>query len=291
MGYDIIGFVNENKNSKNFIGKADELDELIFNYNIKEVIIALDKSKQQQIFSLIHKYKNKNINISVLPDLYEIVTGLCRIDIIPGLPIMQVDAKLLSRAERNMKRFMDLALSLVFLIFATPVMLILSIMIPLESRGSALFKQKRMMNETKEFEIFKFRSMKIDAEKDTGPVWAKRNDLRTTKVGKIIRKIWLDEIPQFINVLKGEMSIVGPRPERLHFVEILEKDIPFYRRRFAVKPGITGWAQVKHKYDESVEDVVQKLKYDFYYIENMSLLLDLKIIFLTLYMVIFRKGH
>jgi len=131
----------------------------------------------------------------------------------------------------------------------------------------------------------------MNAEKETGPIWADKEDNRVTVIGKILRKFWLDEIPQFINVLKGEMSIVGPRPERLHFVEILEKEIPFYRRRFFVKPGITGWAQVKHKYDESVEDVHKKITFDFYYIQNFSLWLDFKIIFLTVYMMLFGKGH
>ena len=131
----------------------------------------------------------------------------------------------------------------------------------------------------------------MDAENESGPVWAKINDDRATRVGHFLRKYWLDEIPQFLNVLKGEMSMVGPRPERLFFVKKLEKEIPFYRRRFVVKPGITGWAQVKHKYDETIEDVHQKLKFDFFYIENFSLWLDIKIIFLTCYLIIFGKGR
>ena len=133
--------------------------------------------------------------------------------------------------------------------------------------------------------------MQKNAEKETGPVWADINDDRITRIGRFLRKYWLDEIPQFINVLKGEMSMVGPRPERLHFVELLEKDIPFYRRRFSVKPGITGWAQIKQKYDKNVDDVRQKLKYDFFYIENLSLFLDFKILFITMYMILFGKGR
>jgi len=146
------------------------------------------------------------------------------------------------------------------------------------------------MNE-KVFSILKFRSMIQDAEKKSGPVWSSKDDPRITRVGKIIRKLRLDEIPQVINVLKGEMSFVGPRPERPYFVEKLSEEIPLYKRRLRVRPGITGWAQVKHKYDETIEDVKAKLRYDLFYIENMSLRMDLKIIFRTVFVVLFGKGH
>jgi lipopolysaccharide/colanic/teichoic acid biosynthesis glycosyltransferase len=142
-----------------------------------------------------------------------------------------------------------------------------------------------------EFRIIKFRSMFHDAEKLTGPVWSQKDDPRVTRVGKIIRKLRIDEIPQMFNVLKGEMSLVGPRPERPFFVEMLSKEIPFYKRRLKVRPGITGWAQVKHKYDETIEDVKIKLRYDLFYIENMSLRMDFKILFRTVFVVLFAKGH
>ncbi|MDP3832066.1 MAG: sugar transferase, partial [Ignavibacteriaceae bacterium] len=153
------------------------------------------------------------------------------------------------------------------------------------------FRQERCGKNGKVFKLFKFRSMYDDAEKLSGPVWSQKNDPRVTRVGKFIRKIRLDELPQMINVLKGEMSLVGPRPERPFFVEKLAEEIPYYKRRLKVKPGITGWAQVKHKYDESVEDVKTKLRFDLFYIENMSLRMDFKILFRTIFVVFLGKGH
>ena len=141
------------------------------------------------------------------------------------------------------------------------------------------------------FKIIKFRSMYKDAEKHTGPVWSQKNDPRVTRVGRILRRLRIDEIPQMYNVLKGEMSLVGPRPERPFFVEKLSTEIPYYKRRLKVRPGITGWAQVKHKYDESIEDVKIKLRYDLFYIENMSLRMDIKIMIRTMFVVLFGKGH
>ena len=141
------------------------------------------------------------------------------------------------------------------------------------------------------FKIVKFRSMRVDAEKLTGPVWSQKDDPRITKAGAFIRKVRIDEIPQMYNVLKGEMSIVGPRPERPFFVEKLSGEIPYYKRRLKVRPGITGWAQIKHKYDETIEDVKIKLRYDLFYIENMSIRMDFKIIFRTVFVVLFGKGH
>ena len=143
----------------------------------------------------------------------------------------------------------------------------------------------------KPFMVYKFRSMVQNAEKKSGPVWSSKDDPRITKVGKFIRKVRIDEIPQFINVFKGEMSLVGPRPERPFFVEKLSEEIPLYKRRLKVRPGITGWAQVKHKYDESIDDVKMKLRYDLFYIENMSIRMDINIIFRTVFVVLFGKGH
>jgi len=169
--------------------------------------------------------------------------------------------------------------------------LITAILIKLDSPGPVFYRQERMGLHGKIFRIVKFRTMYVDAEKNTGPVWSTKDDPRVTRIGKYVRKFRLDEIPQAYNVLKGDMSFVGPRPERPFFVEKLSKEIPLYKRRLKVRPGITGWAQVKHKYDESIEDVKVKLRYDLFYIENMSLRMDFKIIFRTIFVVFFGKGH
>ena len=193
--------------------------------------------------------------------------------------------------EKRLKRVMDVIVSFLILIISSPVIVIAALAIKLNSKGPVFFTQERSGMNGEPFTMIKFRSMYQDAEKKTGPIWSSKDDPRITRVGKIIRKLRIDEIPQFMNVLKGEMSIVGPRPERPFFVEKLSEEIPYYKRRLKVRPGITGWAQVKHKYDESIEDVKVKLRYDLFYIENMSLRMDFKIIFRTVFVVLFGKGH
>ncbi|SVE17425.1 uncharacterized protein METZ01_LOCUS470279, partial [marine metagenome] len=178
----------------------------------------------------------------------------------------------------GIKRFMDLVLSVLLFVTGLPFYIIFGLLIKLDSKGPVLFKQIRTGLQNSSFLLYKFRSMGFRAEADTGPIWTAQNDPRITKVGQFLRRFRFDEFPQLLNVLKGEMSLVGPRPERPFFVEKLKQEYPFYMRRLKVRPGITGWAQIKHPYDEQLEDVREKLRYDFYYIENVSLWLDLKII-------------
>jgi exopolysaccharide biosynthesis polyprenyl glycosylphosphotransferase len=193
--------------------------------------------------------------------------------------------------ERVVKRLIDIVVSLIVLVAGLPLWILIAILIKIDSRGPVIYKQERVGKDGKIFTLYKFRSMHENAEALTGPTWAMKNDPRVTRVGKILRKLHLDEIPQFVNVLKGDMSLIGPRPERPVFVEKLSKEIPLYRRRLKVKPGITGWAQVKYKYDESIEDVKKKLQYDLFYIENMSLRMDLKIIAYTILHILSGKGQ
>ena len=194
-----------------------------------------------------------------------------------------------SFAKRFTKRFLDMVLSLILLIVHLPVMFVLAVLIKLDSRGPVIFSQDRVGQNRKIYMMHKFRSMVDDAEKDSGPVWADDDDSRITRVGRVIRKLRMDEIPQLWNVLKGEMSFVGPRPEREYFVKELEEAIPYYGTRFTVKPGITGWAQISYGCGASVDDAVKKLDYDLFYIKNMSIFMDLMIVLRTIKIVLSRK--
>jgi exopolysaccharide biosynthesis polyprenyl glycosylphosphotransferase len=195
-----------------------------------------------------------------------------------------------SRTRRVMKRSVDLILSLVMLIVCLPLTGLIALLIKCDSKGPVIFSQYRVGQNRKIYRMHKFRSMVQDAETLSGPVWAEDDDPRITRVGRIIRKWRFDEIPQLWNVLKGDMSFIGPRPEREHFVDQLEKIVPYYRERHTVKPGISGWAQVSYGYGASVEDAVEKLNYDLFYIKNMTFFMDLMIVLRTIKIVLFRKG-
>lgn len=188
------------------------------------------------------------------------------------------------------KRFFDILSAILAMILLSPLFLFTAILIKLTSKGPVIFKQVRVGKDGKFFEIYKFRTMRVDAEKHTGPVWAKENDPRLIPVGKFLRRAHIDEIPQFVNVLKGDMSLIGPRPERPVFVEQFKKEIPDYEKRLTVKPGITGLAQVWHKYDESIEDVHKKIKYDVLYIKKLCFLTDLRILWRTVRVVFTGEG-
>ncbi len=297
LGLDIVGFLllgNEEKQlvgNNKILGSIDQIQKIVNDNNVKEVIIALDKHEHEQMLDVIAKCDFNDLTIKIVPDLYEIISGQARTNQLYGIPLVEINPQLMPVWERKIKRLMDIIFSSIILVVTLPVSLIVALAIKLDSKGPVFYKQIRVGKDNKQFKIYKFRSMYQDAEKHTGPVWSSKDDPRITRVGKIIRKFRLDEIPQFINVLRGDMSLVGPRPERPYFVERLSNEIPLYKRRLKVKPGITGWAQVKHKYDESIEDVKKKLQYDLYYIENISLRMDLKILFRTIFVVLFGKGH
>ncbi|RCK72892.1 MAG: Lipid carrier : UDP-N-acetylgalactosaminyltransferase [Ignavibacteriae bacterium] len=296
LGLDIIGFVvlnkdSDNNKSKEILCSINEIENVVTQYNVKEVIIALDKHEHEQLLDVIVKCDFNDLAIKIVPDLYEIISGQARTNQLYGIPLIEVNPQLMPVWERKVKRLIDITISLMFLILTLPLSLFIALAIKLDSRGPVFYLQERVGKDEKIFKIIKFRSMIENAEEESGPTWATKNDPRITRVGKILRRLRLDEIPQFINVLIGHMSLVGPRPERPYFVEELSKQIPLYKRRLRVKPGITGWAQVKHKYDESIEDVKKKLQYDIFYIENMSIRMDLKILFHTIAVVLLGKGH
>jgi exopolysaccharide biosynthesis polyprenyl glycosylphosphotransferase len=189
-----------------------------------------------------------------------------------------------------MKRTIDLILSLVLAVLAFPLMVLTALIVFLEDGGPVLYRQERVGENGRTFTLATFRSMRTDAEKGGKPIWAKDGDNRVTRIGRFIRKTRLDELPQLWNVVRGDMSFVGPRPERPFFVDQLSKEIPFYQQRHAVKPGLTGWAQVRYRYGSSLEDAMEKLRYDLYYIKHLSVFFDLTIVFDTVKVVLFRKG-
>ena len=232
----------------------------------------------------------RGVRVTDLPGLYERVTG--------EVPVASLKASWLIYGEgfpqgltrRLVKRAFDMAASLILLVVAAPVMLLTAIAIFLESGGPVIFRQERVGLGGRGFNVLKFRSMVTDAEKDGVPRWASSGDPRVTRVGRLIRKARIDELPQIFNVLKGEMSFVGPRPERPYFVDQLSEQVPFYGARHTVKPGVTGWAQVRYTYGATVEDAVRKLQFDLYYVKNHSVYLDLLILFHTIRVVLMGSG-
>jgi sugar transferase (PEP-CTERM system associated) len=232
----------------------------------------------------------RGINIIDGESFYERITGKVLVEKINPSWLIFSDGFVKSRLSRLSKRLVGLTLSTAMLVLLSPLLLVVALAIRMESKGPAIFKQERVGEDGETFTLYKFRSMRTDAEKQTGPVWAEEDDPRITRVGRIIRKVRIDELPQLWNVLKGDMSFVGPRPERPFFVEQLKKKIPYYNERFAVKPGVTGWAQIKYPYGSTEKDALEKLKYDLYYIKNMSVIMDLMVIFHTVKIVLLSRG-
>lgn len=292
LGYKIIGNINLNESKKNSesLGSLKDIRGIIQINEISEILIALESNEKEDLIEVIRYCSEEKVNMKILPDMYEIVSGMAKTNQIYGVALIEVMPDIMSPAGKLTKRIIDVVFSLVTLILLSPVLLIVSVLIKLDSKGPVFYRQVRVGRKGKEFTMIKFRSMTPEAE-EYGPEWSGENDPRITGLGKILRKTYIDEIPQMINVLKNEMSLIGPRPERPYFVEQLKKEMPYYYKRLSVKPGITGWAQIKHKYDSSLEDVKTKIQYDFYYIENMSLKLDFKIMINTIIVIILMKGH
>jgi sugar transferase (PEP-CTERM system associated) len=254
------------------------------------VLVALDEKRGRLPLEPLMQLRLRGIEIEEATSFFERISGKIGVETMLPSWLIFSDGFRSSPARRAGKRFVDLLLSSALLILAAPLMALLAIVVRLDSRGPALYRQRRMGRNGREFEVLKFRSMAQDAEELSGPTWAHKNDPRVTRVGKVIRKLRLDELPQLINVVRGEMSFVGPRPERRHFVEQLEKIIPYYSLRMAVRPGITGWAQVSYGYGATVEESLEKLKYDLYYIKNSNPLFDLWITLKTFKVLLSGSG-
>ena len=298
LGYKIVGFVSLDKKDKEgeydnkpVFGHLKSLHRIVEENDIEQVILCLGKVSNKKVIETIALCEELPVGIKVEPDLYQIVLGQARTNQIYGFPLIEVHPELMPPWEKKVKRLIDILFSLFGLIILSPILILFAFLIKIESAGPVFFKQKRVGRNGRIFTVYKFRSMIQDAERYTGPVWAGKSDPRITRIGRFIRKVRIDEFPQLINVLNGDMSLVGPRPERPYFVDKLKREYPLYTRRLKVKPGVTGWAQVKGKYDTTIEDVKEKLDYDLYYIDNISLRLDFLIMLYTIYVMLRFKGQ
>ena len=262
------------------LGRLAQLPELLKNENSFDgLIIAFDQTDLRKIWEILHAAEGQNLELFYVPDVLDILTARFHTLEVGGIPLPQLKAYVLSGWQGLLKRGFDVIVSAVSLFLFWPSFLVMAIAIKISSPGPVFFRQTRVSLDGNEFEMLKFRSMYADAERRTGPVWTQKEDPRVTAVGKVMRRISLDELPQLINVLKGEMSLVGPRPERRHFVEQFQEHVPKYLDRHRVRCGMTGWAQVNGLRGQS--SIEERTRYDLYYIENWSLWFDIKIILMT----------
>ncbi len=285
-GFRVVGFVDSNIRegehlNKKVLGKLSDLPAIIETQRAQFVLVAPEEKAYDALIEVFRSCGFLRIRFMIVADFYQMVIGLVRTVEIHGLPLVEVMPRLVSLWVMIVKRVMDILIGVVMSLFLLVITPLMALWIKLDSPGSVFYIQKRVGKWGKEFKLIKFRTMYVDAEAGAGAVWAEKDDPRVTRVGRFLRRNHLDELPQFINVLLGQMSIVGPRPERREFVEKFKQSIPLYERRLRITPGITGWAQVRHKYDETLEDVVEKVGYDLFYIDHISLALDLKIILAT----------
>ena len=294
-GNNIIGFIPVNdKNGtqlSRFIpqfGSLSDLKNIVNQYKIEEVIIALESSEHDSINRIMNILNECQVVIKAIPDLHDILTGKVKIETIYGTPLIRITHDLMPHWQLNVKRIIDLILSILALVILIPLIIVIIFGIKLSSKGPVLIKQERMGRFGKPFILYKFRSMYKDAESN-GPALTQKDDPRLTSFGRFLRKRKLDEIPNFWNVIKGEMSLVGPRPERQYYIDQIVRNAPHYVHLHKVKPGITSWGQVKFGYAENVDQMVKRLEYDLIYIENMSLFVDFQIIIYTLLTII--KGR
>jgi len=295
-GYEFVGFISiNNLNSKPLeselkkLGDLNNLSSIIQEYEVKEVILAIEQDDYGIIGQIINKLNVNDVSFKAIPGLYDILLGRVRISSVYDAPLIEITHKLNPEWQIALKKATDIIISLVSLILTLPVSLILAVAIKINSPGPVFYIQERIGRYGKPFKLTKFRSMFVDAEKN-GPALSTKSDPRITPIGRFMRRNRLDEIPNFLMVLKGDMSLVGPRPERKFYVDKLLKKAPHYIHLQKVKPGITSWGQVKYGYAENLDQMIERLNYDLIYIENMSYLVDIRILFYTIITILRGKG-
>jgi len=285
--YELIGLLTDDNpktySGITYLGPINSIEDVVHKHRVDDIVTNIKHTSSNELIHGLVTCKMKGVFIYDLPTFYENLRG--------QLPVLKIDEKwfffsngfehLGDKLYRRVKRIMDFSVSLFIFFVSLPFCLFISLLIKLDSKGPVFYIQERLGENEKPFKLIKFRTMVKDAEKKK-PIWAKKNDGRVTGIGKFLRRSRLDELPQLINIFFGNMSIIGPRPEREYFIRKLKKEIPFYSLRFSMKPGLTGWAQVNYQYGASVEDAVEKLMYDLYYIKNMSLFLDFRILLRTI---------
>lgn len=292
IGHQFVGFINLNgvdkqlSNQLDYLGHIDNVESILAEYEIEEVIIALESVEHDRLKTIISRVDSANVRIKILPDMYDILSGTVEMSNIFGALLINVSTDAMPIWQVTVKRLIDVFVSLLAVILLTPLYLVLALLVKFSSPGPIFFLQERIGKNGRTFNIIKYRTMYVGSEKN-GPQLSSSNDSRITKIGRFMRKSRLDEFPQFINVLKGDMSLVGPRPERQFYIDQIVQIEPQFIELTKVRPGITSWGQVKYGYAENVQQMLDRMKFDLLYLKNRSLSLDFKIMLYTI-LIIFK---
>lgn len=294
QGYILVGYVGASEQGElagqlPYLGNYEQLPEVIEEHKIEEVILTIESTNHADIIKVTNMLEGERVILKIVPDIYDMMSGSVRMDNVMGTALIEINHTIMPQWQQVVKRLSDIIISFIVLILCLPLYLALMIAVKRSSPGPIFFKQIRIGLHGKPFYIYKFRSMYVNAE-DAGPALAKEDDKRVTPLGKVLRKYRMDELPQFFNVLIGDMSLVGPRPERKFFIDQIIKIAPHYKQLQRVRPGITSWGQVKYGYAENVEQMVERLKFDILYIENISLAVDVRIVIYTIKIILQGRG-